>query len=74
MSRLPRMTGGRLISVLQKAGFKVIRVRGSHHRLRHPDGRRTVVPVHGQEEIGPGLLFRILHECDMSRDDLEELR
>ncbi len=34
---------------LDKAGFQVIRVRGSHHFLCHSDGRRTVVPVHAGE-------------------------
>jgi HicA toxin of bacterial toxin-antitoxin, len=34
---------------LQKAGFTVARVKGSHHILIHPDGRRTVVPVHSGE-------------------------
>jgi predicted RNA binding protein YcfA (HicA-like mRNA interferase family) len=50
-----------------------MRVKGSHHVLRHADGRMTVVPVHGREEIGPGLLAKILRDCDMSRDDLRGL-
>jgi predicted RNA binding protein YcfA (HicA-like mRNA interferase family) len=73
MSRLPRLTGGEVIAALAKAGFLVSRIKGSHHRLRHPDGRATTVPVHGAEIIGPGLLSRILRDCDLSREDLEEL-
>jgi predicted RNA binding protein YcfA (HicA-like mRNA interferase family) len=73
MSRLPRLTGGELIAVLEKAGFNVIRVKGSHHRLRHTDGRVTTVPVHGSEIIGPGLLARILRDCELSREDFEAL-
>jgi predicted RNA binding protein YcfA (HicA-like mRNA interferase family) len=34
-----------VIAALRRAGFVVLRVRGSHHFLQHPDGRRTVVPV-----------------------------
>ena len=56
MTRLPSMTGREIITALRKAGFQVIRVRGSHHILKHPDGRRTVVPVHRGEAIGPGLM------------------
>ena len=37
-----------------------MRVRSSHHFLRHPEGRTTVVPVHAGETIGPGLLNQIL--------------
>ncbi|WP_436199425.1 type II toxin-antitoxin system HicA family toxin [Astrobacterium formosum] len=53
MSRLPRLTGGEVIAALEKAGFVVVRTRGSHHRLHHADGRVTTVPVHGSEIIGP---------------------
>jgi predicted RNA binding protein YcfA (HicA-like mRNA interferase family) len=44
-----------LIEALERAGFAVIRTRGSHHRLKHPDERLTTVPVHGSEEIGHSL-------------------
>lgn len=73
MSRLPRLTGNEIIATLAKAGFTVSRVRGSHHRLRHADGRVTTVPVHGSEIIGPGLLSRILRDCELSHDDFEAL-
>jgi predicted RNA binding protein YcfA (HicA-like mRNA interferase family) len=45
MSRSPRTTGAALIAALAKSGFVVIRIKGSYHFLRHPDGRSTVVPV-----------------------------
>jgi predicted RNA binding protein YcfA (HicA-like mRNA interferase family) len=62
MSRTPRVTGSELIAALAKADFSVLRVKGSHHFLRHQDGRSTVVPVRG-ETIGPGLLHKILRAC-----------
>ena len=58
---------------MRKAGFEVVRVRGSHHFLRHVDGRGTVVPVHSGETIGPGLLAAILRDCDIERDDFTAL-
>ena len=73
MTRLPILTGQQLISALRKAGFEVLRVKGSHHFLRHSDGRCTVIPVHRGETIGPGLLSKILRDCDITRDDLLEL-
>jgi len=51
----------------------VVRVRGSHHRLRHPDGRVTTVPVHAGETIGPGLLSQILRDCDLTDEQLVAL-
>ena len=56
MTRLPRITGREIVAALRKAGFEVARIKGSHHFLRHADGRGTVVPVHAGETIGPGLL------------------
>jgi predicted RNA binding protein YcfA (HicA-like mRNA interferase family) len=73
MSKLPRVDGRRLIKALQEAGFEVVRIRGSHHFLRHADGRATVVPVHAGEHIGVGLVAQILRDCDMTRDQLAKL-
>ena len=73
MARLPRLTGKEVIAALQRVGFEVARVKGSHHFLRHPDGRVTVVPVHAGEIIGPGLLAKILRDCDLTREKFPEL-
>ena len=68
MTSLPSFTGLELIAVLKKAGFMVIRIKGSHHFLRHDDGRTVVVPVHSGESIGPGLFSKILRDCDLDRE------
>lgn len=73
MTRLPRLGGSAVIAALGRAGFAVVRVKGSHHLLRHPDGRTTTVPVHGSEIIGPGLLGKILRDCDLSRESFLDL-
>ena len=73
MTLLPAVTGKELVAALRKAGFEVMRVKGSHHFLRHADGRTTVVPVHAGENIGPGLLSKILRDTDLGRDDLHKL-
>ncbi|MBX3378287.1 MAG: type II toxin-antitoxin system HicA family toxin [Phycisphaeraceae bacterium] len=70
MPRLPRIPGRKLIAALQRFGFQVVRIRGSHHVLRHADGRMTVVPVHARETIGPGLLTRILADCEITLEQL----
>jgi predicted RNA binding protein YcfA (HicA-like mRNA interferase family) len=73
MTRLPRLKGKELIRILERAGFRSVRTKGSHSFLKHPDGRATVVPVHSGETIGPGLLRAILRDAEMSIDDLIEL-
>jgi len=73
MSRAPRVTGSELIAALAKAGFGVLRVKGSHNFLRHQDGRTTVVPTHSGEIVGPGLLHKILRDCKLTSDELSKL-
>ena len=65
MTTRPGFTGKKLIATLGVKGLAVVRVKGSHHFLRHPDGRCTVVPVHAGETIGPGLLAKILRDCEL---------
>ena len=73
MPRRKRITGKELIRALRKAGFEDIRVQGSHHRLRHSDGRVTTVPMHAGETIGQGLLGQILRDCDLTHEQLQLL-
>ena len=73
MTGSPSFTGKDLVGVLKKAGFQVMRSKGSHHFLRHQDGRTTVLPVHAGETIGPGLLSKILRDCDLTREELQAL-
>ena len=73
MTTLPSLTGKELVAALERAGFRVIRIKGSHHALRHPDGRFTTVAVHSGETVGVGLLSKILRDCELTRAQLQEL-
>ncbi len=48
--------------LLEKLGFTVIRINGSHHRMKHNDGRITTIPVHKNIPLPKGLLRKILRE------------
>lgn len=73
MTQFPSLKGKKIIKILNRAGFEVIRVRGSHHFLKHSVGRSTVVPVHSGETIGPGLLSKILRDCELTHDEFLKL-
>ena len=73
MPKLPTVKAERLIAVLEKVGFEVIRQRGSHVRLKHSDGRVVTVPVHSGQDIGKGLLRKILRDVELSREDFISL-
>lgn len=72
MSLRPTPTN-RVIKVLSKIGFKVARQRGSHLILKHPDGRLTVVSIHAGEDIGRGLLLKIIKDVKMSKEQFLKL-
>ena len=73
MSKLPQISGKELCKILEKIGFEKIQGKGSHVRFKHSDGRRTVVPIHGNEKIGKGLLKEILKQIKISREEFENL-
>jgi predicted RNA binding protein YcfA (HicA-like mRNA interferase family) len=73
MTRLPRIKGKELIRALERAGFRIDRVRGSHVFLKHPDARATAVPLHSRETIGPGLLRAILRDVEMTPSQFIDL-
>ncbi|OHA41685.1 MAG: hypothetical protein A3G59_03785 [Candidatus Taylorbacteria bacterium RIFCSPLOWO2_12_FULL_47_20] len=74
MSRKPPVLKAReLMAVLNKLGFRAIRQKGSHVFFQHGDGRSTLVPVHGGEDIGRGLLRQILREIQISPEDFTDL-
>ena len=70
MPPLPVISGKDLIRLLLIMGFAVIRVKGSHHRLKHPDGRITTIPVHKNEDLPKGLLRKIIREDLEMESDL----
>jgi predicted RNA binding protein YcfA (HicA-like mRNA interferase family) len=73
MPPVPSVRGERLVRALEQAGFKVARVAGSHHVMRHPDGRGTTVPVHAGKDVAKGTLRNILADTRLTIEDLQRL-
>ena len=71
MTQLPAVTGKEVVAALQRLGFEILRVKGSHRFMRHRDGRSTVVPVHAGEDIGPGLMSKILRDTKLTKEELK---
>lgn len=75
MTRLPQVTGARLIRVLEGAGFSVKRQTGSHAIvvLRKDLSRRAIIPVHGSRSIRPGTLRSILAGLGLTVEELQQM-
>lgn len=74
MTKLTPISGKEMCKILEKIGFQKVHQKGSHVRYRHPDGRRTVVPIHANEDLSIGLLREILKQIKLGREDYERLR
>jgi predicted RNA binding protein YcfA (HicA-like mRNA interferase family) len=73
--RLPVVKGKAVLRALQKAGFELRHVRGSHHVLTHPGPPRRMlsVPVQGNRTIPVGTLAAILEEAGLSAEAFTDL-
>lgn len=71
MPKLRRLNGQQVVRILEELGFKVIRIRGSHHVMRRvvktktgKEETQTVnVPVHGSKQLGAGMLKRLYRDA-----------
>jgi len=72
-SRMPMLKAKDIIRVLKVLGFFEVRTKGSHIFFKHPDGRVSLVPKHGGEDIGRGLLRQILREIKITSEEFSKL-
>lgn len=72
--RLPALGASQVVRALQRAGFSVHRVKGSHHHLRHADrpSLRVVVPVH-KGDLPLGTLRAIVRQAGLTEDEFVDL-
>jgi predicted RNA binding protein YcfA (HicA-like mRNA interferase family) len=65
--RLPALSADEVVRVLERAGFSVHRIKGSHHHLRNParPRARPVVPMH-RGDLPAGTLRAIIKQAGLS--------
>ncbi len=59
---MPDFNSKDLIKRIEKAGFELHRVKGSHHIYKHPSGKRVVVP-HPRKDLPKGTFHSILKQA-----------
>lgn len=68
---LPQVPGKQIVQALESIGFEHRSTRGSHAKLRHPDGRVVIVPLH--RSLARGTLGSILRQAGISAAELLSL-
>ncbi|NVM54002.1 MAG: type II toxin-antitoxin system HicA family toxin [Candidatus Helarchaeota archaeon] len=70
MPKLPALTPKKIIKILEKKGYILDRIKGSHHIYYHPESKkRVVVPVH-KKELPKGTLLEILKQAGIEKSDI----
>lgn len=73
MPKLPSFTSKDIIRILEKEGFVLDRIKGSHHIYYHPETkRRAVIPFH-KKDLPKGTLFEILKQAGISKEAIKDL-
>jgi len=73
MSKLPLITAKEFEKLLYLIGFELKRQKGSHAFYKHPDGRYTTLPHHGNQHLTRSLISQILREIRISNQDFIDL-
>jgi predicted RNA binding protein YcfA (HicA-like mRNA interferase family) len=65
------VSGKELASVLERNGWQLLRVHGSHHIYGKPGSQaRLSIPIHGNASLKKGLLAHLLKTAGLSDEDL----
>lgn len=70
MPKIPPLTSRKVIAILEKKGFTLVRTKGSHHIFRNEEtGRHVTIPLH-PGDLPQGTLQEIVRQAGLSRDDI----
>jgi predicted RNA binding protein YcfA (HicA-like mRNA interferase family) len=61
------MNGKELLEILTKQGWKLDRIKGSHHILVKAGHRSIPIPVHGAKDLHPHLVSTILKQAGLKQ-------
>ncbi len=68
---MKHVTGPDMCRALERHGWTLARIRGSHHIYNRPGARRPIpVPVHGNQSLKIGTQRSIMREAGLTEDDL----
>lgn len=73
MGKLGGISGREAIKKFERLGYFVIRQRGSHVRLRHPDPRRLPLTIPAHRELSLGLLRQLIKDAGSTIEEFLDL-
>lgn len=73
MGKLAGVSGQRAVKKFQQLGYDVLRQRGSHVRLRHPQNKRKPLTIPLHRELKFGLLRQLIKDASITVEDFNDL-
>lgn len=68
--KLPRVSADKIIKILKKKGFKLVRQSGSHMIFRNSEGVRVTVPYHAGKILHPKVLKNIMKDANIAPEEI----
>ena len=67
------ISGKKLCKVIEKFGWTLSRIKGSHHIYYQPETkRRVVIPLH-KRDLPKGTMLEVLKQAGISKEELRDL-
>jgi predicted RNA binding protein YcfA (HicA-like mRNA interferase family) len=64
---MKQITGKELAKIIEDSGWKLARVKGSHHIYSHPQHKEHIsIPIHGSRPLATGLAKHLLKVAGIS--------
>jgi len=70
--KLPRISADKVIKVIEKLGFVLVRQSGSHKIYKNQIGTRITVPYHSGKTLHPKVLKQILKDIDLPIEEFNK--
>lgn len=71
--KLPRITAEKMIKVVEKRGFFLVRQSGGHKIYRNERGKRITIPYHAGKILHPKVVKSILRDADISVEEFRQM-
>ena len=73
MSRIPSLKSRQIVTALERCGFVVIRITGSHYQLFNERTRRHTTVPHHNRDLPRGTVSAIIQQAGLTRGEFLEL-
>ncbi len=69
MSRLPSLRPRQVVAALERGGFEVVRIVGSHYQMFNERTRRHTTVPHHNRDLPRGTVSAIIQQAGLTREE-----